>query len=202
MAITTILFDLGKTLVDFDFEPINRRLTESSKLPAEVANQRTNDRYNAFCRGEISATEWQKFIETDYNLQMSTDEFRHFWADIFWPIEEMFELAHRTKRRYRQYLLSNTDEIHLPWCMKRYADRFEGLLDGMILSYEAGAIKPDRRIFEYGTERFNLIPEDCVFIDDLPENIEAAREFGFQGIVITSPEQVERDLQKLGVETT
>ncbi len=202
MAITTILFDLGKTLVDFDFEPINRRLTESSKLPAEVAKQRTNERYNAFCRGEISAAEWQKFVETDYNLEMSADEFRHFWADIFWPIEEMFELAHRTEKQYRQYLLSNTDEIHLPWCMERYADRFEGLLDGMILSYEAGAIKPERRIFEYGTERFNLIPEDCVFIDDLPENIEAAREFGFQGIVITSPEQVERDLQKLGVETT
>ena len=86
--------------------------------------------------------------------------------------------------------------------MEHYADRFEGLLDGMILSYEAGAIKPDHRIFEYGTERFNLIPEDCVFIDDLAENIEAAREFGFHGVVITSPEQVERDLQKLGLETT
>ncbi len=202
MAITTILFDLGKTLVDFDFGPVNQRLTESSKLPAEVAKQRTKDGYNAFCRGEMSAAEWQKFIETDYDLRMSADEFRRFWADIFWPIEGMFELAHRTKKRYRQYLLSNTDEIHLPWCMERYADRFEGLLDGMILSYEAGAIKPDRRIFEYGTERFNLIPEDCVFIDDLAENIEAAREFGFHGVVITSPEQVERDLQKLGLETT
>lgn len=201
MAITTILFDLGKTLVDFDFEPVNQRLSESSKLPVDVAKQRTKDRYNAFCRGEMSATEWQEFIETDYNLRMSPDEFRHFWADIFWPIEEMFALAHRTKKRYRQYLLSNTDEIHLPWCMERYADRFEGLLGGMILSYEAGAIKPDRRIFEYGTERFNLIPEDCVFIDDLPENISAAREFGFHGIVITSPDQVEHDLQKLGVET-
>ena len=50
MAITTILFDLGKTLVDFDFGPVNQRLTESSQLPAEVAKQRTKDGYNAFCR--------------------------------------------------------------------------------------------------------------------------------------------------------
>jgi len=201
MAITTILFDLGKTLVDFDFEPVNQRLTESSKLSAEVAKQRTKDRYNAFCRGEMTAVEWQKFIETDYNLPMSSEEFRRFWADIFWPIDKMFELAHRTKKHYRQYLLSNTDEIHLPWCMERYAERFEGLLDGMILSYEAGAIKPDRRIFEYGTERFDLVPEACVFIDDLPENIEAARDFGMHGIVITSPAQVESELQALGVRT-
>jgi putative hydrolase of the HAD superfamily len=109
----------------------------------------------------------------------------------------MIRLARKLKRRYRSYLLSNTDEIHLPWCLDRFS--LGSLLDGMILSYEIGAMKPDRAMYEHGLGRFALKPEECVFIDDLPANLEGARSVGIATVKCDSPEQVERDLAVLGV---
>ena len=104
----------------------------------------------------------------------------------------MFQLAETLHRKYPQYLLSNTDPIHIPWCLDRFP--LSSLLDGMILSYEIGAYKPDFRIYERGLEKFGLRPEECVFIDDLPANVEAAKACGLEGIVCISPEQVREDL--------
>jgi glucose-1-phosphatase len=202
MPITTILFDLGRTLLDFDFDPINQRLMASSGLAEDAVKVLTLQQYELFSAGKMTGAEWQHFIEDRFQLTMSSDEFRRFWADIFTPIDAMFDLAHRTHRHHRHYLLSNTDEIHISWCLERYTKLFAGLLDGMILSYEAAAIKPDPRIFEYGMERFELVAEECVFIDDLPANIDAAREFGMHGVVIVTPDQVERDLVALGVDVS
>jgi glucose-1-phosphatase len=202
MPITTILFDLGRTLLDFDFDPINQHLIASSGFDEEEVKALTVEQYELFSAGKMTGADWQRFIEERFQLTMSPGEFRRFWADIFTPMDAMFDLARRTHRHHRHYLLSNTDEIHISWCLERFPDLFDGLLDGMILSYEAAAIKPDPRIFEYGMERFELVAEECVFIDDLPANIDAARDFGMHGVVIVTPDQVERDLVALGVDVS
>jgi glucose-1-phosphatase len=201
MPITTILFDLGKTLLDFSFDRIINQLTVSSGRPADEVRSLLFDRYAAYGRGEMDGHQWREFIAETFSLDMPHDEFRTFWGDIFVPIDGMFDLAQRTRTHYRQYLLSNTDDIHLPFCLERFAGHFDGLLDGMILSYEAGANKPDPAIYRYGIDRFKLVPEQCVFIDDMRENIEGAEAFGIHGIVIESPEQVESELNRMGVRT-
>ena len=71
--------------------------------------------------------------------------------------------------------------------------------DGGILSYRDKIIKPDRAIYELITKRYDLIPGECVFIDDTEKNIIAAREFGMNGIVFKTYEQVEDELRALGV---
>lgn len=201
MTITTILFDLGKTLLDFSFDRIVTQLALSSGKPVDEVRTQLFDRYAVYGRGEMNGREWHEFIARTFNLDMPHDEFRVFWGDIFVPIDGMFDLARRTRTHYRQYLLSNTDDIHLPFCLDRFAGHFDGLLDGMILSYEAGANKPDTEIYRYGIDRFTLVPEQCVFIDDMRENIEGAEAFGIHGIVIESPEQVEAELIGMGVRT-
>jgi len=60
--------------------------------------------------------------------------------------------------------------------------------------------KPEPEIYEILIERFSLTPEKAVFIDDLEENIEAAKDVGLQGIVFKSPDQLKGDLKGLGIE--
>ena len=60
-------------------------------------------------------------------------------------------------------------------------------------------MKPDPKIYRILLERFNLVPEQSVFIDDYPQNIEGARKMGMKGIVFTSVPQVKNELIKLGI---
>jgi len=197
MVVTTILYDLGNTLVGFDFTPIYATLAERSGKTVDEAKVLVNERYGEFTCGRMTGHEWHEHLMKAFGISMPYDEFARLWADIFWPNEPMIRLARKLKRRYRSYLLSNTDEIHLPWCLHRFS--LGSLLDGMILSYEIGAMKPDRAMYEHGLGCFRLKPEECVFIDDLPANLEGARSVGIATVACDSPEQVERDLAVLGV---
>lgn len=92
------------------------------------------------------------------------------------------------KRRFRLYILSNTNPIMFNGVIARDFAQ-EGLtvddyFDGVILSYEARSCKPDRRIFDYAVERFDLDPSETLFLDDGQENIVAARRLGFNAILV------------------
>jgi FMN phosphatase YigB (HAD superfamily) len=198
MAVNTILYDLGRVLLAFDYAPIYAKLSELSGMPVAKFKPFIDINYVDFASGRMTPEEWHTFVCEHMGIEVSFDEFRAFWADIFWPIEEMWDSAHKLHEKYPQYLLSNTDPIHVPWCLSRWP--LEEIVDGMILSYEIEAYKPDFRIYERGLAKFGLKAADCVFIDDMPENIAAAKACGLAGIVCESPEQVLRDLAKLGIE--
>ncbi len=68
------------------------------------------------------------------------------------------------------------------------------LLDGYVVSGEEKCRKPDERIYRILLDRFSLKPEQCLFIDDNPKNVAAARELGMSGLDFTSVEQLKMDL--------
>ena len=76
---------------------------------------------------------------------------------------------------------------------------FRELTDGGILSYTEHMIKPDREIYDLLVERYNLTPSKTVFIDDTPVNVEAAKNYGWKGIVFKDYKQVKEELEELGV---
>ena len=195
--ITTILLDLGNTLLWFDFKPVFARLLSMSKGDPQSITSAVNARYDDFAAGRMTPAEWHEFIQRTCRMSMPWEEFSRLWADIFWEHPDMFALARETHPRYRQYLLSNTDAIHFPWCLERFP--LAEVLDGYILSYELGAVKPQREIYERGLAKFGLEAGECVFIDDLEANLEGARAVGIHTVPCVSIEQVRRDLKALGV---
>ena len=197
MPVSTVVYDLGNVLLSFDYAPVMQKLAEYSGMPTAKIKPFIELNYVDFATGRMTGKEWHRFVCENLQFTMSWEDFQPFWADIFTPIDQTFELADKLHKKYPQYLLSNTDPIHIPWCLGKYP--LEPLFDGMILSYEIGAYKPDFRIYERGLAKFGLTPEECVFIDDIPANIEAARACGMKGIVCESPEQVRTDLAKLGI---
>ncbi len=81
---------------------------------------------------------------------------------------------------YKIYALSNFPERGYVYTEKRYP--FFELFDGKVISYEVKEMKPGRKIYEILMKKYDLKPEECVFIDDTLANIEAAKEMGMKGI--------------------
>ncbi len=100
------------------------------------------------------------------------------------------------ERGYRLFGLSNWSAETFPLIVQdtKHYPVFR-LLDGYVLSGEEHCIKPDERIYRILLDRFALKPEECLFIDDNPKNIEAARALGIHGLVFTGVEQLKMDLR-------
>lgn len=97
--------------------------------------------------------------------------------------EQMFDaVAHFRAQGVRTGLLSNS------WGEEGYPrERFPELFDAVVISGEEGLRKPDPPIFLLAAERLGLEPQACVFVDDLPANVESAEQVGMIGVVHRGP---------------
>ena len=68
------------------------------------------------------------------------------------------------------------------------------MIDRYVVSGAEGLVKPDHRLFRVLLERYNLKAEDCIFIDDNPDNVAAAKDLGITGIVFTGAEELRKQL--------
>ena len=120
----------------------------------------------------------------------------HVWH--LTPMPGMAELVRRLKAQgYGIYLLSNASTA-----LRGYFPRIPGseCFDGLMVSAEEKLLKPQHEIYERLYERFGLVPEQCVFIDHSPANIEGAMLTGMQGIVFRGDtERLLRELLALGI---
>lgn len=100
------------------------------------------------------------------------------------------------KAGFRTYLLSD-----FPPCFSVLWDKYEFLhhFDGRVVSCEVGYSKKDGVIYDILLEKYGLKGEECLFIDDVPKNVEIGEEHGIPGIVFTGMDELRKDLQKLGI---
>ncbi len=109
------------------------------------------------------------------------------------PDEEMLAAVGRARRAgVRTGLISNS------WGTRRYdRELLAELFDGVVISGEVGIRKPARRIYELGAEQIGLVPDACVFVDDLPFNLEPAASLGMATVHHTSSEATIAELERL-----
>ena len=98
---------------------------------------------------------------------------------------------------YKCYVLSNYPKG--TFANTREERYFEEFLDGAVYSFQVQMIKPEKEIYQVLLERYDLIPEECVFIDDNQANVEVARELGMYAIHFQTKCEAEKELEKLGV---
>ena len=98
-------------------------------------------------------------------------------------------------RGYQVYLLSNYGRS--AFAATKSSLGFISLVDGMVISYEVQAVKPEREIYETLFERYGLVPEECVFLDDREENVRAGESFGMHGIVVKDKDEAEKELERV-----
>ncbi len=128
----------------------------------------------------------------------SAEDLRQHWLEMFAPREDMMRLARQVMPHHGVYLLSNVGDLHWDQLVNQYG--VDSLGHGALPSFQAGVMKPDTAIYAQAEKKFALVPATTVFIDDRPENIEAARARGWHGIVHRNFNDTREALLRLGVE--
>ncbi|MCR4657051.1 MAG: HAD family phosphatase [Lachnospiraceae bacterium] len=193
-----IVFDMGNVLIGFRWKDM---LENDRGLAPERAR--------AVARAVFKSELWEKYDLGDLSTREMKERFRitepELYEDIEWFLDnadrmgvdrpQTWELVNRLKDRgYRLYVLSNYSEelykLHARHAVE--AIRF----DGAIISYQVHLVKPDIRIYEALLEKYGLEASECVFLDDIRSNIEAAERAGMEGILIRSEEAVNEILKE------
>lgn len=195
-----VIFDLGKVLVDFDYSIAARRIAARGKITVVEIAQFINQA-SLFNRYESGAITTQQFFDEICQVTGfggTLEEFSRCFADIFFPIEPMIQLqAELRQRGFKTYAFSNTNELaveHIRRCFPFYAN-----LDGYILSYQHGVMKPDARLYEVVERQSGRRGADLLYLDDRPENVTAGAARGWQVILQESPEKSLAAIRQLGL---
>jgi putative hydrolase of the HAD superfamily len=201
VKIHAILFDLGKVLIDFNFETGVHALHSACSISRERLEEVLWDEtcIRRYERGEISTAEFHNYLCESADLKMAMPEFCRTWSSVFLPDLIVSEdLLRALKRRYPLILVSNTNEAHIEFIRSRYGvlDYF----DHCVLSYQVGSLKPDRKIFERAIAASGCSPDSLFFTDDRAENIETARELGIHAHQFISESRLIQALRDVGVE--
>lgn len=201
MKIEALLFDLGKVLIDFNFETGVQALHGSCSISRNRFEEVLWDEtwICSYERGEISTVQFHEYLCKTARLSMSLPHFRETWSSVFLPgLMVSEELLLVLKRNYPLILVSNTNEAHFEFVRSNY--RVVDYFDRQILSYEVGSLKPDRKIFERAIAAANRPAEALFFIDDREENIVAARQLGMNAHQFKSETGLILALQDAGIE--
>lgn len=198
--IRTLIFDLGKTIVPFDFRRGYARLAPLCSYAAEEIPQRLRgcDLVTRFESGMIEPDVFVQELSAILELNCAFEEFQEIWGSIFLPdtlIPESLLAALRT--RHRLVLLSNTNALHFDLLERRYPILQQ--FDELVLSYRVGAMKPETKIYQAAIAAAQCEPEECFFTDDIPAYVEGARAHGIDAVQFESCEQLERELRGRGL---
>lgn len=199
-TIRAIIFDFGMVISTFDVNQFLRNLTPyTGKSIIELRHVLADVRgiVVEYETGQLSTEEFVDRVFATTDLPLSREQFRIAYNDIFTPITSTHDLIRRLKPCYRLGLLSNTSEWHFEHAIKT-ADVFH-LFDAVTLSFEVKALKPADTIYHDMLDKLGVPPQACVYIDDIPENVEAARHLGMHALQYTGYDRLVADLRAAGV---
>lgn len=196
-AIDTVVFDIGRVLVQLEFSGILGFLAGHGLDTASIDRLLDQIGLLAYERGEFDGEELLRRMAGLGKRPMSVEALRAHWLGMFSPEAEMIGLARRLAATHRVFLLSNIGDLHWEF-LKREID-LASIGHGAMLSFRAGACKPDPEIYRKAEEQFGLEPGRTVFIDDLRPNVAAARQRGWHAIHHEAREPTLQALRSLGV---
>lgn len=196
-----VVFDLGGVLIDWDPRHLYRKLFAEDEAAMEhflaaVCTQDWNRLQDAGGRAAEAVAALQ--ARHPDKAELIAAYYTRFDEMMAGPIPGSVEILDELHARGTPlYGLSNFSAETYPLALRRFG--FLRRFRGVIVSGEEGVIKPDPRIFAILTSRFGFRPESAVFIDDVPENVEAARRCGLHGILFTTPAALWAELAELGL---
>lgn len=200
--VDTLIFDFGGVLIDWN--PAYVFLKEFRGDQEEMSHF-----LNTIC-----SWEWNENQDAGYSLQKATDERVAMYPEherlirmYYGRWEEMLGYEHsdtvellktfKDHNKYRLIGLTNWSHETFPVALERFA--FLSWFEGVVVSGTEKMKKPDTNIYTLTLDRYKIIPENAVFIDDKLENVHAATQLGMHGIHFTSAAKLKRNLETLGV---
>jgi len=182
LPLKAIISDLGRVFVNFDHDISCRKIAklagcDKEEVYAFIYKNKIDIQID---RGEIKPEVFYKNVKEHFGLKISFKEFKLIFSDIFTLITPVYRLYLRLKKRYKLIFLSNTNIIHYETCKKRMP--LKKVFAQGVLSFEEGIMKPHPRIYLTAVKLTGCKPEECIYIDDVYEFVDAARLLGLKGI--------------------
>jgi putative hydrolase of the HAD superfamily len=188
---SAIVFDLGQVLIPFDYKIFINSLNKYKTGLGESFIEKYNQNYlihRDFEKGSISEDEFLKIMLQWTEHKITSEEFCFYWSNIFSLNEQVISLLPQLKVNYKLFLLSNTNPIHKRYGYQHY--EFLNLFDKLFLSHEVGYVKPEKEIYLEIMNYSKIPANELIFIDDIKEYVEKAKELGWDGIQFTGYENL------------
>ena len=196
--IRNMVFDIGNVLIDFRWKEYMRSLFGENEVLIQAINRGIwhNGCWAAMDKGEMdgaatlqsaiaSAPQYEKEIRQ--TLANAAHAFHKNEYAVPW-VQELKKLG------FHVYYLSNYSAFSIK--VNPGVLDFIPYMDGGVFSYQVKAVKPEPEIYRCLCEKYGLKPEECLFTDDVPENVKGAQACGFQGIVFESYEKTYPEIMK------
>nr|WP_309757353.1 HAD family phosphatase [Flavobacterium sp.] len=179
--INTIIFDFGDIFINLDIEAPRIAF---SKLGLQAWSEDLDKLNSSFEKGKISELQFLEGFQ-EKMPKASIKKIKSAWNTVLldFPLYRL-EFLQMLSQKYRLFLLSNTDAIHIDRFQHvagtTFYREFYECFERVYFSFELGMRKPEANIFNYLIKQHELIPKRTLFIDDKTENTDAALALGFQ----------------------
>lgn len=195
-----VIFDFGNVVGFFDHQITLGKLACHTDMPPAEMYQAVylGQLEDAFESGRMTKAQFLQEARRLCRLTCDQAIMETAFADIFVPNPEVCSLIPRLKGKYQIILGSNTNELHAAKFLDQFAEVL-GMFDHLVLSYQIQTRKPLAGFFEHCRRLANCSAEECLFIDDLPANVEGARAAGLKGLLYQPGNQLTRQLASLGI---
>ncbi|MHC2993765.1 HAD family hydrolase [Pontibacter sp. HJ8] len=194
-SVKNIIFDLGGVIINLDYDKSIRALEQycPNGRSIEYSQRAQSQIFDLFETGNAGPEEFRNELRQAYQLEATDEQIDAAWNAMLLDIPaERIELLRELGNKYRIFLLSNTNAIH----MKRFNEMVEhsftipsldSLFEQTYYSHLIGQRKPDAIVFEQILEQNGLKREETLFIDDSIQHIESANKIGLQTLFLQPP---------------
>lgn len=196
------VFDLGNVLIKLAYERVIERICAESNCDRDrlIAVMEEPGAYRDLERGAVSFEEFHQLLRDRIDYRADLRTFRTVWSDFFeGPVEGIEELLDRVRERYRVAFLSNSNEVHEQVIPQQFPVLFRSG-DLFVFSHRFRTAKPDPEIYYHALAMIHAEPNQVVYVDDLLENVSAARNIGMRAYQFTAVHDLERQLEADGIE--
>ncbi|MCI2229690.1 HAD hydrolase-like protein [Polaribacter sp. MSW13] len=180
--IKNIIFDFGDIFINLDKQATYK---EMAKLGVTNISNEMMAVYHQYEKGLISTDEFVDFYHQTSNINKS-DLIRAWNAILLDFPKNRFQFIKElsASKKYRLFLLSNTNELHISWIQENWGielyNEFKNCFEQFYLSHEINFRKPDANIYNFVITENNLIAKETLFVDDLKENTVVAESLGIK----------------------
>ena len=195
--ISTIIFDFGGVLINLDLDQciLNLKKLGLENVEQYLSNFGQKDFFLQFEKGQIGTEKFREEIRKLTTTTITDGEIDTAWCSFLCDIPtEKLEILLELKKKYRILMLSNTNPLHIEVSaaaeFEKSGKKITDYFDKCYLSYEMNMAKPDAEIFHALLESEQVLPSQCLFLDDGPKNIEQAQNMGFQTYFVSKNEDL------------
>lgn len=197
--IKIIIFDLQDVLTNDWREVFNSpELGIRADLIAEFFDDH-NDLRKEMQHGRLDEEEfWRQFIHST-GADVTVNQLKDAVRKTLRPFPEIVDIAKSLKQNYKLVILSNFTKEWVDYLIAKY--QFDNLFDHMFWSFQEGVKKPSPEAYLQVCEKFGVLPEECLLIDDKERNTKGAKSVGMKTILYENPEKLKKDLSETGIKT-